>query len=199
MTSNALILQTSWMSWCCYLWVVQTDVARQVSPVRTVILRRFRLSFSSCVQFKIIWLIVCSYFIPYRQVELGINLNLWRYDLFKPWPDSIAVNSAVICVMVFNLSFNYWKMNLLTVPFVEVAHCTFNFVISFSLPSIFIAPYNILPYTNSAMSSAAAFLVRRSAVSFPCIPTRAFTQLNNTVHFYSSRLSIFFITFPIIM
>jgi len=101
--------------------------------------------------------------------------------------------------MVFNLSFMYWKMNLPTVPFVEPVHCTFRFVISFSLPSLFIAPYNILPYTNSAMSSAATFLVRRSAVSFPSIPTRAFTQLNNTVHIYTSRLSISFITFPIIM
>jgi hypothetical protein len=78
--------------------------------------------------------------------------------------------------MVFSLSFMYGKMNLLTVPFVEPAHCTFNFVISFSLPSMFIAPYNILPYTNSAMSSAAAFLVRRYEFLFPFIPTRALTN-----------------------
>jgi len=88
--------------------------------------------------------------------------------------------------MIFKLSFMYWKMNLLTVPFVQPVHCTFHYVISFSLPSLFIAPYNILPYSNSALSSAATFFVRRSAVSFPCIPTSAFTQLNNTVNFYSS-------------
>ena len=56
----------------------------QVSPVRTMAFRRILLSFSSCVQFKIIWLIVCSSFSPRGHVELGIILNLWRYDLVKP-------------------------------------------------------------------------------------------------------------------
>ena len=56
----------------------------QVSPVRTMALRRILLSFSSFVQFIIIWLIVCSSFILQEHVELGINLNLWRYDLAKP-------------------------------------------------------------------------------------------------------------------
>jgi hypothetical protein len=32
------------------------------------------------------------------------------------------------------------------------------------------------------MFSVAAFLARRSAISFPCIPTWAFTQLKNNVH-----------------
>jgi len=56
----------------------------QVSPVRTMEFRRILLSFSSCVQFKIIWLIICSSFSPQGHVELGIILNLWRYDLVKP-------------------------------------------------------------------------------------------------------------------
>jgi len=56
----------------------------QVSPVRAMAFRRILLSFSSCVQFKIMWLIVCSSFSPQRHVELGIILNLWRYDLVTP-------------------------------------------------------------------------------------------------------------------
>jgi len=31
----------------------------QVSPVQTMAFRRILLSFSSCVQFKIMWLVVC--------------------------------------------------------------------------------------------------------------------------------------------
>ena len=55
----------------------------QVSPVRTTAFRRILLSFSSCVQFRIMWLIVCSSFSPQGHVELRIILNLWRYDLVK--------------------------------------------------------------------------------------------------------------------
>jgi len=40
------------------------------------------------------WLIVCSSFSPQGHVELGIILNLWKYDLVKPWPVTIAINSA---------------------------------------------------------------------------------------------------------
>jgi len=57
---------------------------REVSPVRTVALRRILLSVSGCVQFRIMWLIVCSSFSPQGHVELGIILNVWRYDLAKP-------------------------------------------------------------------------------------------------------------------
>jgi len=46
----------------------------QVSPVRTMAFRRILLSFSSCVQFKIMWLIICSSFSPQGHVELGIIL-----------------------------------------------------------------------------------------------------------------------------
>ena len=56
----------------------------QVSPVRTMAFQRILLSFSSCVQFKIMWLFVCSSFSPQGNVELEIILNLWRYDLVKP-------------------------------------------------------------------------------------------------------------------
>ena len=52
-----------------------------MSPVRTMAFRRILLSFSSCVQFKIMWLIVCSSFSPQGHVELGIIFNLLRYDL----------------------------------------------------------------------------------------------------------------------
>jgi hypothetical protein len=38
---------------------------------------------------------------------MGIILNLWRYDLVKPWPVAIAVNSAEIGFVVFILSFMY--------------------------------------------------------------------------------------------
>ena len=55
-----------------------------MSPVQTMAFRRIPLSFSSCVQFKIMWLNFCSSFSPQRHVELGIILNLWRYDLAKP-------------------------------------------------------------------------------------------------------------------
>ena len=66
----------------CFL--VSCSNGGQVSPVWSMAFRRDLLSFSSCVQFKIMWLIVCSSFILQRHVELGINLNLWRYDLVKP-------------------------------------------------------------------------------------------------------------------
>ena len=81
----------------------------QVPPVRTMAFRRILLSYSSCVQFKIMWLTVCSSFSPQGRVELGIILNLWRYDLVKPWPVTIAVNSAEIGIMVFILSFMHGK------------------------------------------------------------------------------------------
>ena len=55
----------------------------QVSPVRAMAFRRFLLSFSSCVQLKIMWLIVCPSS-PQGQVELGMIWNLWRYDLVRP-------------------------------------------------------------------------------------------------------------------
>jgi hypothetical protein len=45
------------------------------------------------------------------------------------------------------------------------------------------------------MSSVSAFLARRSAISFPCIPTCAFTQLKNIVHFWSSSFFISFLIF----
>ena len=56
----------------------------QVSPVRAMAFRTFLLSFSSCVQLKIMWLIICSSSSPQGQVELGMIWNLWRYDLVRP-------------------------------------------------------------------------------------------------------------------
>ena len=62
------------------------------SPVRIMVFRK-NFSFSSFVHFKIMWLTVCSSFILQEHVELGINLNLWRYDLVK----SVCV---FVCVRV---------------------------------------------------------------------------------------------------
>jgi len=53
------------------------------------------------VQFKIIWLIVCSSFSPQGHVELGIILNLWRYDMVKPC-------SWVLWRVLVN---SLWRMN----------------------------------------------------------------------------------------
>ena len=61
----------------CFL-VSSSNVGGQVSLVRTTAFRRILLSFSSCVQFKIMLLIVCSFYILQGHVELGINFNLWR-------------------------------------------------------------------------------------------------------------------------
>ena len=54
-----------------------------MSPVRTAAFRRILLSFSICVQFRIMWLIVCSSCSPQGHVELGIILNLWRYEIIR--------------------------------------------------------------------------------------------------------------------
>ena len=165
----------------------------QVSPVWTI----DPSLIYSCVQFKIMWLNVCSSFSPQGHVELGIILNPWRYNLVKPWPITIAINSAEMGIMVFILSFMYGKSNLLTVPFVELVHCSCHFVILFSFPSVIIVTIGILSYTNSPMSSVDTFLARRSAISFLSIPMCAFTQLKNTVHYWSSSLFISFLIFPI--
>jgi len=157
----------------CFL-VSCSIVGGQVSPVCTVAFRRILLSFPSCVQFKIMWLIVCSCFILQGHVELGIKLNLWRYDLVKPWPVTIAVNSAEIGIMLFILSFMYGKNNLLTSPFVELVHCSCHFVNPFSFPSVIIVSLGILSYIISPMFPVAAFLTRQSTISFPCILTCAF-------------------------
>ena len=55
-----------------------------MSPVQTMAFHRILLLFSSCVQFKIMWLIVYSYFSPQEHVALGIITNLWKYNLVKP-------------------------------------------------------------------------------------------------------------------
>ena len=103
----------------CFL-VSSSKGGRHVSPVWTMAFRRILLSFSNCVQFKIIGLIVRSSFTLQGNVELGINLNLWRYDLIKPWPVTVAVNSAEIGNLVLILSFMYGKNNLLIAPFVQL-------------------------------------------------------------------------------
>ena len=66
----------------CFL-VSCSNSGGQVSAVRNMAFCMILLSFSNCVQFKIMWLIVCSIILQ-GHVELGINLNLWRYDLVKP-------------------------------------------------------------------------------------------------------------------
>jgi len=71
-------------------------------------------------------------------VEFGIILNLCRYDLFKTWPVTIAVNSSDIGSMVFILSLIDGKNNLLTAPFAELVHCSCHFVNPISFPSVMI-------------------------------------------------------------
>ena len=159
-----------------WLLVSCSNGGGQVSPVRTMTFRRILLSCSSCVQFKIMWLIVCTFSLQ-GYVGLGVILNVWRYDIVKPWPATIAVNSAEIGIMVFIHSFKCGKSNLLIAPFLELVHCSCQFVITFSSPSVIIVSLCILSYTVSPLSSVAAFLARRSAYSFPCIRTCAFTQL----------------------
>ena len=66
----------------CFL-VSRSSGGGQVSPVPTMAFRRILLSLSSCVQLKIIWLIVCSSS-PQVHVELGMIWNLQRHDLVKP-------------------------------------------------------------------------------------------------------------------
>ena len=148
----------------------------QVSPVRVMAVWRI-LSFSSCVHLKIMWLIVCSSCTLQGHVEFGIILNLCRYDLFKPWPVTIAVNSSDTGSMVFILSFMGGKNNLLTAPFVELVHCSGHFVYPISFPSVIIVSLGILSYTISPVPSVAASFARRSAISFPWILVWAFTQV----------------------
>ena len=141
-----------------YFLVSCSDGGGHVSPVRTMVFRRNLLSFSSCVHFKIMWLTVCSSFILQEHVELGINLNLWSYDLVIPWLVTIAVNSDEIGILVFILSSIFGRNNLLTAPLVELAHCSCHFVNPFSFPSVIIVSLGILSYIISSMSSVAAFL-----------------------------------------
>lgn len=54
-----------------------------MSPVRIMAFRRILLSFASCVQVRIMLLIVCSSFSAQGHIELGIIVNPWRYDLVK--------------------------------------------------------------------------------------------------------------------
>ena len=107
-----------------YFLVSCSNGGGQVSPVQTTAFHRILLSFSNCVQFTIILLIVWSSFSLQGHVELGINMNLWRYDLVKLWPVTIAVNSAEIDNLVLILSFMYGKNNVLTAPIVELVHCS---------------------------------------------------------------------------
>src|SRR5215469_17414036 len=110
-----------------------------------------------------------------------------------------SLNSAEIGILVLILSFMCGKNNLLIAPFVQLVHCSCHFVIMFSFPSVIMVSLGVLSYTMSPLSSVAAFLARRSANSFPCIPTCAFTQLKNTVHCRSSSFFISFHIFSIIV
>jgi len=169
----------------------------QVSPVRTMAVRMILLSFSSHVQVRSKWLIVCSSFSLEEHVRFWMTLNLWRYDLVKPWPVTIAVNSAEMGSLVFILSFMCGKNNLLTAPLLELVHCLCHFVSSSSFPSVIIVSLGILLYTISSVSSVAASLARQSAISFPCVPACAFTQLKITVHCRSSSRFNSFLLFSI--
>jgi hypothetical protein len=66
----------------CFL-VICSNGGGQVSPVQTEAFCRLLLSFSSCLRFKIMWLMVRS-FSPQGHVELGIIWNLRRYGLVTP-------------------------------------------------------------------------------------------------------------------
>ena len=77
----------------------------QESPVRVMSSCESCLSFFKRVHLKIIWLIVCSSRSLHGHVELGIILNICKYDLPRPWPVTIAVNSRDTGSIVFILSF----------------------------------------------------------------------------------------------
>ena len=166
MAYNALksIDLTNFVNVLMWFLVSYSNGGGEVAPVWTMAFSWILLSFSSCVQFKIMWLTVYSSFSPQGYVELGIISNLWRYDEVKPWPVTIAINSAEIGIMVFILSFMYGENNLLTAPFVKLVHCSCHYVHSFSFPSVIIVSLGILSYTNSLMSSVAAFLARHTHV-----------------------------------
>jgi len=51
---------TNFLNVLMYFLVSCSNRGGQVSPVRNMAFRRILLSVSSCVQFRIIWLIVCS-------------------------------------------------------------------------------------------------------------------------------------------
>ena len=157
----------------CFL-VRWSNGGGQVSPVQTVAFRMILLSFSNCVQFNIIWLIVWSYFSPLGLVELGIALNPWRYNLIKARSVTVAVNSAEIGNLVLILSFMYGKNNLFIAPFVELVHCSCHFVNPFYFPSVIIVSLGILSYTISPMSSADAFLARRVSHFISLYPDMCF-------------------------
>ena len=90
----------------------------QVSPVRTMAFWKILHSFSSIVQFKMMWLIVCSAFSLQGHVEFGIILNLWRYDLVNPWP--------VVCVSAVYLTLRVSHAGdvLFRLPVTQCALCT---------------------------------------------------------------------------
>ena len=85
MAYNALksIDLTNFMNVLMWFLVSCSKRGGEVAPVWTMAFSRILLSFSSCVQFKIMWLIVYSSFSPQGYVELGIILNLWTYDPVK--------------------------------------------------------------------------------------------------------------------
>jgi len=83
MANNALksINFTNFVKILMWFLVSCSKGGGKVWPVRTMAFRRILLSFSSYIQFRIMWLIVYSSFSPQKHVELGIILNLWRYVL----------------------------------------------------------------------------------------------------------------------
>ena len=82
MAYNALISidLTNFVNIMMWFLVSCSNGGGQVSPVWTI----DPSLIYSCVQFKIMWLNVCSSFSPQGHVELGIILNPWRYNLVKP-------------------------------------------------------------------------------------------------------------------
>ena len=96
----------------CFLISCARDRGQE-SPVRVMAFCNSCLSFFKSVQLKIIWFIVCSSRSLHGHVEFKIILNLRKYDLLRPWPVTIAVNSRVTGSIVLILSFIYGKNNLL--------------------------------------------------------------------------------------
>ena len=85
MTYNALksIDLTNFMNVLMWFLVSCSNSGGQASPVWTMAFCWILSSLSSCVRFKIKWLIVCSSFSMQGDVELGIILTLCMYDLVK--------------------------------------------------------------------------------------------------------------------
>jgi len=89
----------------------------------------------SCSRCSTVW-------VPLQQGHScdSIILNRWKYvyDLVFPCAVTIAVKLGVKVIFIFSLSLIFWKLSLVTVPFVVLSQscCHFSMPIPFSWCSI---------------------------------------------------------------